>query len=410
MTSPLPPKFTYFNGSTDSSLFIRRGEVLDGLTGARGPTGAMGPTGTMGPTGVMGPTGPTGVVSSEIASPFTVRSVDNQQRITITATSGGSQGILMRNDALDPDGVVAMQMSVDGKAQIQTIAGITDLLDPIVNVGNGLQNSQLNITGALGSQTKIEQLGDRSRITNPKHTTNGAIEFYASTNSVHYILAPRDKDAGIRIYNSTFFNSLRYTEIGLSQTGAGYIKVNQGTELNLIESTVRMGDGLSGNPQVLVSGLPGEGRVYDTRYNKVASRIWELTVPPTLNANTYNYNIELGPGKYQMQVMMKLFQSDAQPIVEGTSLEIWVQRRAGVSPNLYRNFSEIHIKPAMIQLPGNNNSNEPTFCSGLFEVNEANEEWAVWIVANGNWFLGDEGASTGLFFEFHRISAITDSA
>ena len=111
-----------------------------------------------------------------------------------------------------------------------------------------------------------------------------------------------------------------------------------------------------------------------------------------------------------MQVMVKLYQSVGNPIVEGTSLEIWTQRRAGVSPNQYRNFSEIHVKPTMIQLPDNDTSNEPTFVSGLFEVNEDDEEWAVWVRANGNWNLGESSAGAGLYVEYHRISAITDSA
>lgn len=374
MTSPLAPNFNYVNGSLDSGLWIKKGESIPA-----------------------------------IPSPFTVQTANGEQRITLTATGSGPQGIVMRNDALDPDGVVAMQMSVDGKAQIQTISGTTELLDPVVNVGNGLQNAQLNVRGALGSLTKIEQVGDRSRITNPKEVTTGGMQFFASTNSVQYILAPRDKDAAIQIYNSTFFTSSRSTEIGLSEGGVGYVRVNGGGEFVIQEPTVLLGDGISGAPQILVSGLPGTGRVYDTRYNKVAARMTELTIPPTLNANTYNYNVDLTPGKYQMQIMLKLYQSIAEPIVEGTSFEIWVQRRSGVSPNLYRNFSEVHIKPAMIQLPANDQSNEPTFCSGLFEVNEADEQWAVWVAANGNWYLGDEGAGAGMFIELHRISAITDT-
>lgn len=344
-----------------------------------------------------------------IASPFTVQTANGEQRITITATPSGPQGIVMRNDALDPDGVVAMQMSVDGKAQIQTISGITELLDPIVNVGNGLQNAQLNIKGAAGSVTKIEQIGDRSRITNPKQVPSGGMQFYASTNSVQYILAPRDKDAAIQIYNSSFFTSSRSTEIGLSEAGVGYIRVNGGTEFVIQEPTVRLGDGVSGAPQVLVSGLPGEGRVYDTLYNKVCVRTLDAHLNPSIPPSTFGNNIELAPGKYQMQVMMKMFQSAAVPIVEGTSLEIWVQRRSGVTPNQYRNFSEIHIKPAMYQIPDINTSNEPTFVSGFFEVNEADGEWAVWIRANGAWDLGDFAQGAGLYFEFHKMGALADS-
>jgi hypothetical protein len=372
MTSPLAPNFNYVNGSLDSALWIKK---TDAIT---------------------------------TPSPFTVKSANGEQSVRITATGTGPQGIVMRNDALDPDGVVAVQMSVDGKAQVQTIAGITELLDPVANVGNGLQNAQLNIRGAAGSLTKIEQIGDISRITNPKMVVDGALQFYASTNSVQYVLAPRDKDASIKIYNSTFFTSSRSTEIGLSEGGVGYVRVNGGGEFVIQEPTVLLGDGISNSPQILVSGLPGTGRVYDTLYNRIAAREYDAIAGPSFPAGTYDFPITLPRGKYQMQVMVKLYQSVGNPIVEGTSLEIWTQRRAGVSPNQYRNFSEIHVKPTMIQLPENDTSNEPTFVSGLFQVNEDDEEWAVWVRANGNWNLGEGSAGAGLYVEYHRISAITE--
>lgn len=373
MTSPLPPNFNYYNGSKDSSVFVKQGQA-----------------------------------NTVLKSPFIVESADRQQKITLTSGSG-TMGIQLRNDVLDPDAVSVFEMNSDGQAIIQTVSGTTKLLDPIVQVGNTLQNATFSVLGPSNGALAIQQTATATTLTNSK--VDAGIDFYTSTNAINFYLSPKDKDASLKVFNRTFHGTTRNTEIGLLESGNGFVRVNGGgTEFNIVEPTVRLGDGLSGNPQVLVSGLPGEGRVYDTRYNKVAARTWELYVGPTLNPNTYNYNIELSPGKYQMQVMMRLYQSLANPIVQGDALEIWVQKRSGVTPNQYRNFSEIHIRPAMITLPDNNKSNEPTFCSGLFEVNEANEEWAVWIVAKNNWYLGDEGASAGLFFEFHRISAITDSA
>lgn len=324
-----------------------------------------------------------------IASPFTVQTANGEQRITITATPSGPQGIVMRNDALDPDGVVAMQMSVDGKAQIQTISGITELLDPIVNVGNGLQNAQLNIKGAAGSVTKIEQVGDRSRITNPKEVTTGGMQFFASTNSVQYILAPRDKDAAIQIYNSSFFTSSRSTEIGLSEAGVGYIRVNGGTEFVIQEPTVRLGDGVSGAPQVLVSGLPGEGRVYDTRFNKPYNLISTFKTASNVLSAQETFSLTLQPGTYQLQSVARLEQDGN--VQFGQGIECWIQRN--VSPNLYRDYSEIHLMSTMMIVPSLGESNTPSFVSGTFEIPQE-DTWFIYAnPVGGSWNFGTIGSS-----------------
>lgn len=371
MTTPLPPNYTYFNGSSESSVFYRRGEAVSGSTG---------------------PTGPTGPAQS-LSNPFTIQSENTQQKIVMTAT-GDAQSILIRNDALEPDAVAVIQLSNEGKLQAQTIVGTTQLLDPLVTVGNGLQNASMSVIGQAGASLTISQIGDQSRFINPVEEPSGGMQFYASTNSVQYVLAPRDKNAAIQVQNRTFFTSTRSAEFGLTETGVGYVQTNGGSQFNIAEPTVVVGNGV-GTPTLNVSGSSGDGLVYDRIYN-----------PPTTVGSTYTYpsntlttNQQLlfnaTPGLYQLQAMITL-ENDGN-ISFGDSIRVFIERPDGSDPLLYRDLSEIHIMSTMMKAPtGPDEVHKPTFTSGVFEITTANE-YAIKIQPTGSWNFGTIGSAVPKF-------------
>lgn len=244
------------------------------------------------------------------------------------------------------------------------------------------------------NSTTVTQVSKRLQIVNKSaEQDSGAIQFFASTNSVGYILAPKDKNAAIRVYNSTFFTSTRSAEFGLSETGEGYVQTNGGSVFNVVEPTINLGG--TGTPTINAVGTSGSGRVYDSLYN------------PTTTIGTASFNagsistqqaINLGylsSGKYSLQARL-FFQGDGS-IQLGSTMSIWLQQ-LGI-PNNYRAFSEISITPYMIgELPGSGETREPSWTSGVFDVPATAAEWTVYIKPTSTWDFGSE-VSGGVYIQ-----------
>ena len=323
-------------------------------------------------------------------SPLVVESANKEQSISLAAGPVGANGMTITNTTLNPDATVRFQQGAGGTAQIQSDYNITQLLDPFVFVGPGNVNSYLQIKGnTADSLFEIGQVGSRTILRNPKETVNGGIQIYASTNSVQYLLAPRDKNASIQVMNSTFFAATRSAEFGLTETGVGYVKTNGGNEFNIGEDLISLGSGAGSNPIVNVSGLAGNGRVYDTRFNKPYNLISTFKTASNVLSAQETFSLTLQPGTYQLQSVARLEQDGN--VQFGQGIECWIQRN--VSPNLYRDYSEIHLMSTMMIVPSLGESNTPSFVSGTFEIPQE-DTWFIYAnPVGGSWNFGTIGSS-----------------
>lgn len=378
MTTPLPPNYTYYNGSSNSAVFMK----------VNTPVGL---------------------------SPLVIESADKEQSITLTAGPTGPVGMTLRNNEVGATGVALMQLSAGGSAQIQTQSGVTQLLDPLVIVGNTPLNAAIKLQGPTGTTASfIKQEGERMIFDNVStEEPSGGIQFIASTNSVQFLLKPRDKDANIQIKNLTAFPSVnRSVELGLSEAGVGYIRNNGGSEFVLQEDNILLGSGI-GVPVISASGLAGTGQVYDTRFNPVIEEQGTVyQAPYSISSQKTQLIGELTPGKYMMQARCKTFNAGTDTVVYGDALNIFVQN-AGMGGNYLEN-SEIVITSTMIGVqPSLGSSNEPTFTSGFFTVKpeDAAVQWSYFVEPEGTnkwWSFGNAGSSgginnSGVFIETHKI-------
>lgn len=365
MTTPLPPNFNYVSGDKSTCLFMKQGDPLP--------------------------------------SPLITESPDTEQSVTITATPA-FVGMTIRNDALTPDGVATLQVTNAGAAALQTTAGTTQLLDTSVSVGSGTANSAVTLLGSSGATTTISQIGNRTRIVNNKQTDSGAVQVFASTNSVQYILAPRDKNAGIQVYNSTYYTSSRSAEFGLSEGGMAYMQTNGGSGLALNEDILNLGTG-GGTPFLYTKGLAGDGRVYDTRFNTIYNPQEVVTTGPVLSGLS-TFNVTIPQGKYQLQVRANMVNNNC--ITAGRGIRIWMQRALGESPSDYQENSEVHMMSTMVYLPpGVGELANANFMSGIFETG-SDENWSVYVstLVSGQWQFGDVGTDTGLYITPWRIGEV----
>lgn len=258
--------------------------------------------------------------------------------------------------------------------------------------GDALSTNPLKVGDAL----TIEQVGERSRFTNPFEEASGAMQFFASTNSVQYQLAPRDKNAGIQVYNTTYFPTGRSAEFGLSEAGNGYIQTNGSAQFNINDPTLQVGDGINTDPKIVISGLrasvPTLGRVYDSVYNRPVYYLQDTTGPwaKPLSTGTIQTAFTIPgasfrSGTYMLQVYLDL-QDGYAPNTKG--LELWVQK-SGVGGSAVK-FSDIHILPAMIIAPGVGQSNQPSFVSAVFDISNPDaDDYTIYLDPQGeNWIFG----------------------
>jgi hypothetical protein len=258
--------------------------------------------------------------------------------------------------------------------------------------GDALSTNPLKVGDAL----TIEQVGERSRFTNPFEEASGAMQFFASTNSVQYQLAPRDKNAAIQVYNTTFFPTGRSAEFGLNEGGIGYVQTNGASQFNIVDPTLQVGDGANTDPKILINGSRNSvatlGRVYDTVYNRPVYYIQNDTAPwnKPLSTGTGQTSFvipgaSLKSGTYMLQVYLDI-QDGYAPNTKG--LELWVQRSDLTEQSV--RFSDIHILPAMIIAPSTGQSNQPSFTSAVFSIsNPSNADYTIFLDPQGeNWVFG----------------------
>ena len=246
--------------------------------------------------------------------------------------------------------------------------------------------SPLTVIGG-GKQFQVAQGAVSTFVThNNQTTTIQAFEMHTSSLGYRFTASPGPgKGAGISIRNKNAIGSLA-ADITVGTNGD--LSLNSGSATTRIEdATVICGTALASDPQLQVRGDLGSGLVYDTLYRPPTSIYSQSTVTTgTILANdTYTFNLKMEPGIYALQTQVNL--AEDATISFGKALEIWLQRPTGVSPNEYRQGSEIHIMSTMINPPALGTSSQPNFMSGLFQTS-GSEDWSVYVTADGTWDFG----------------------